>query len=121
MIGDVFGALATIAVSAYIVETLVEAFFGRIVSNVPKVAPYKWLTYYIAIAVGVAMALVYSFDLIYLAAKFSESPVEVTKFGIVITGFSIGSGASYIHQIISKFFPAKKPPAADWAVTNGQE
>ena len=121
MLGDILGALGLIAGMAFLVETLVEALFGKLTSNVPKLSPYKWMIYYIAVAVGIIGAFVYKFDLIFLLAKFSESPVDKTNFGIAMTGVAIGSGASYIHQFISRFFPAKKPDPVDWAVTNGQE
>ena len=121
MFGEIFGTLGIIMGLAYLVETLVEALFGRIVDHFPALQPYKWTLVYIAVAVGIVGAFVYKFDLIFLLAGFSESPVPMTTYGIVITGVSIGMGAAYIHQFISKFFPAKRPEPVDLSVSHGQE
>lgn len=105
---SVFGALAVIAGLAFLVETLVEALFGRIADHVPVLQQFKWLLIYIAVAVGVLGAFVYRFDLIYLLSLYMQSAVPKTNFGIAITGVSIGMGAGYIHQFVSKYFPAQK-------------
>ena len=102
----VLGALVLITALAFICETIVEALFGRIIDHFPILTPYKWVTVYIAVIVGIVGAFVYKFDILFLLGLFVESPVEITNFGITITGISIGMGASYIHQIISKFFPS---------------
>lgn len=108
LVGQVMGTLVLIFAMAFLVETLVEALFGRIVANIPVLGPYLWLTVYLAVGVGILGAFVYQFDLIFLLGNFVESPVEKTIFGIVITGIAIGMGASYVHQFISKFFPSKE-------------
>ncbi|MAT45353.1 MAG: hypothetical protein CL609_23740 [Anaerolineaceae bacterium] len=102
---SIFGALAVIIALAFLVETLVEALFGRIADQIPTLAVYKWLLIYIAVLVGVLGAFVYQFDLIYLLSIYMLSPVPKTMFGIVITGVSIGMGAGYLHQFVSKYFP----------------
>lgn len=110
MVGDILGVLVLIFAAAFMAETLTEAVFGKIVSNIPKLGPYRWTLYYVAVAVGIWLAFEYRFDLLYLLGMFVESPVEKTNLGITLTGISIGSGASYIHQFVSKFFPANKNP-----------
>lgn len=113
MVGEVFGTLALILAVAFLVETLVEAVIGRIMDKVPALTPYKWTLIYFAIAAGIGGAFVYQFDLLYLLGQFVESSVGVTTYGLVITGIAIGMGAGYIHQFISKFFPAKQPATLD--------
>jgi len=107
MVGEIFGTLVVIIAVAFLVETLVEALFGRVVDHIPVLKPYKWALFYVAVAVGILGAFVYQFDLIYLLAKAMETPILKTEFGITITGIAIGMGSVYIHQFISKFFPSK--------------
>lgn len=107
MAGEIFGTLTLLLLLAFMCETLVEALFGRIVDHIPALQPYKWALIYFAVAAGIGGAFVYQFDLIYLAGRFVESPVEKTTFGVVITGIAIGMGAGYIHQMISTYFPSK--------------
>lgn len=104
---DVFGVLAVILCLAFLIETLVEATLGEALNHIPAAAPFKWLLRYVAVGVGVAGALIYKFDLIYLLAQFSEVPIIKTTFGQVITGIAIGQGAAYLHQYISLYFPAR--------------
>lgn len=107
MAGEIFGKLALILALAFLVETLVEAVFGRLIDNIPKLSKFRWMLVYLAVAAGVSGAFVYQFDLIYILGQFVESPIKITPYGLVITGISIGMGAAYIHQFISKFFPTK--------------
>jgi nitrate/nitrite transporter NarK len=109
MFGEILGTLGTILLLAFLIETLVEALFGRIVDHVPALLPYKWALIYVAVAAGIAGAWVYQFDVIYLASRFMEAPVNITPFGMTVTGIAIGMGAGYIHQIISTYFPPKQP------------
>jgi hypothetical protein len=93
---------------AFIIETLVEAIFGPVFDKVVKLAPYKWLLMYIAIAVGLVGAFIYQFDLIYLLGRFvhpEEPPiVQQTTFGIILTGLAIGKGSNYLHDLFQKIF-----------------
>ncbi len=104
-LGQILGTLAVIGALAFLVETLIEAIFGRLADQIPALQPYKWTMIYLAVIVGVVGAFVYQFDLLYLLAQFVGSPVTHNGFGTAITGISIGMGAGYIHQFISKFFP----------------
>lgn len=107
-LGKIMGTLAVMLMLAFLVETLVEAVFGRVADHFPKLTPYKWLLIYIAVAVGIIGAFRYQFDLIYLLSQYLNSPVEQTEFGIIITGISIGMGAGYFHQLVSTYFPGNK-------------
>jgi len=104
-LGQILGTLAVIGALAFLVETLVEATIGRLMDQIAALQPYKWTLIYFAIAAGIGGAFVYQFDLVYLLAQFVGSPVTHNGFGTTITGISIGMGAGYIHQFISKFFP----------------
>ena len=103
------GVLAIILALAFLVETLTEAIFGPLFDKIPALTPHKWALMYIALVIGVIGAFVYKFDLLSILSQFVEMkpPFEPGPFGMVITGLSIGKGSNYIHQIISKFFPAK--------------
>ncbi|KKM08406.1 hypothetical protein SY88_23750 [Clostridiales bacterium PH28_bin88] len=109
MENSIFGTLALIMAVAFLVETLVEAVFGRIIDHVPALQPYKWALVYVAVAAGIVGAFIYQFDLLYLLGVFVDSPVGITPFGLAVTGVAIGMGASYIHQFITRFFPKKDP------------
>lgn len=111
MLLQVVGTLAIILMLSFLVETLVEAIFGEPINHVPTLTPYKWTIMYLALGVGVLGAFVYQFDFICLLGRFLEIPnaPPVTTFGIVLTGLAIGRGSNYIHQVITKYFPNKRP------------
>lgn len=105
--GEIFGTLTVILALSFVVETLVEALFGRLADHVPALGPYKWALIYLAVVAGIGGAWVYRFDLLALLGQFTGAPVGSTPYGITLTGISIGMGAAYIHQFISKFFPKR--------------
>ena len=98
---------------AFVVETLVEAVIAPIVDHVAALKPHRWLLMYVGIGVGVFAAFLYQLDVVYVFALFAARVTEVeplvpmTGFGIAVTGIAIGKGSNYIHQLISKFFPAR--------------
>ncbi len=92
---------------AFLVETMVEFLFGRIADHIPAIVPYKWALSYIAVGVGVFASFLYGFDLVHLISVWLGEEIRVTAFGIVLTGIGIGMGSSYIHQLISQYFPKK--------------
>ena len=104
---EVIGTLGIILFMAFLVESLVEYFFGEIANHVPALEQWKWLLMYVAAAVGIVAAFIYQFDLISLIASWLEVELNASPFGIVLTGLAIGRGANYIHQIISTYFPKK--------------
>jgi len=107
LMGEIFGTLGLILALAFIVQSLTEALFGRVMDHFPVLQAYKWTLVYLAVAVGIVGSFVYQFDFMFLLGRFAGSPVDKTIYGIVITGISIGMGASYVHQLISKFFPPR--------------
>lgn len=112
----VFALILVITLLAFLVESLTEYFFGKLVENIPALKPFGWLLMYIAMAIGIAGAWVYQFDLLYLLGNFLEEMltiqggapvvlnVPLTWFGITLTGMGIGRGANFIHDAVSKYF-----------------
>ena len=101
---SVLGILAIIFLLSFLVEAMVEYIFGKLFDHVPALAPHKWLLMYVALAVGVAGAFIYKFDVISLLSIWLETPINVHPFGITITGLAIGRGSNFIHDLIKKFF-----------------
>lgn len=107
---------AIIFLMAFLVETLIEFLFGDLFNYFPKLAQYKPLLKYLAIATGIGMAFYYGLDIVALVKTIVVSAtnpelnpeVIVTPVGIVWTGVAIGKGSNYLHQLISRFFPALK-------------
>lgn len=94
---------------AFMVETLTEAVFGPMFDKLPALTPHKWALMYVALVTGLVGALVYQFDLVAVlgASVQLAPPIPVSTFGKILTGLAIGKGSNYLHQLISKFFPAK--------------
>lgn len=101
--------LGVILLLAFLVETLVEYFAAPVFDKIPKLTAAKWSLMYVAMAVGIFGAFVYSFDLLYLLGQLLGVAVPQTPYGIVITGMAIGRGSNYLHDILTKFFT--KPTA----------
>lgn len=96
---------------AFLVESLVEYLFGQPFEHMPALAKYKWLMMYIAAAVGVLGAWIYSFDLISLLGVYIGMALPVTWFGVILTGLAIGRGSNYIHDLVTRFFVKPEPSA----------
>jgi hypothetical protein len=103
------GVMVVMIGLAFLVETLTEAVLGPLFDKVATLTPHKWALMYLSLLVGVIGALIYGFDLISILSKSvqMERPFEPGLFGMIITGLAIGKGSNYLHQFISKFFPAK--------------
>lgn len=102
---EVFATLAIIFMVAFMVEAIVEVVFGTPFEKVPKLAPFKWTLMYIALVVGVLAAFHWQFDFVHLLSEYlSPEPIPVSPFGMVLTGLTIGRGASAVHDLIEKFF-----------------
>jgi uncharacterized membrane protein AbrB (regulator of aidB expression) len=101
---SVLGILAVIFLMAFLVEALVEYVFGKPFDHVEILKPYKWLLMYIALAVGVAGAFIYQFDVIHLLSDWLKVPIAVHPFGMALTGLMIGRGSNFVHDVIKKFF-----------------
>lgn len=103
------GILAVTLMMAFLVETLVEFFFGTLFDKVKVLTPYKWALMYIAVAVGLVGSFTYRIDIIAIAADAvrADPVIPVKWYGMIITGIAVGKGSNYIHQLVSTFFPAK--------------
>ena len=99
-----FGILALIFFLAFLVESLVEYLFGQAFSHIPSLSQYSWTLMYIAAAVGVLSAFIYSFDLISTLGAYIGMPIQVNWMGISLTGLAIGRGSNFIHDLVTRFF-----------------
>lgn len=104
------GVLIVILALSFLVETLVEWIFGTIFDKIPALAPHKWALMYIAIGVGILGAFIYRFDLLAILGEAvgADPKIDITWYGITITGGAIGKGSNYLHDFIVKHFPPKK-------------
>jgi len=89
---------------AFLVESLVELFFGQLFQRIAVLAPLSWTQMYIAAAIGIAGAFVYGFDLVALLGSYIGLAMPITWYGCVLTGLAIGRGSNYIHDLVGKFF-----------------
>lgn len=103
------------AILAFLTESLVEYFYGKLVDRFKKMEPYRWLTEYVAAAVGLGLALYYKVDLIALAVNTAAAlitpqctPLVATTVGMVLTGFIIGRGSNFTHDFYKKFILKEK-------------
>ena len=101
---SVLAILAVIFLMSFLVEALVEYVFGQPFEHYEVLKPHKWLLMYIALAVGVAGAFIYQFDVLHLLSEWLKSPMEIHPFGMALTGLMIGRGSNFVHEIIKKFF-----------------
>ena len=110
MSGDirVLVLFAVVFFLAFLIEALVEYFFGKPFDVVEKLKPYKWLLMYIPPAFGVLFSFIYQLDMINLLSRWLGQEMPITNASIALTGLSIGRGASFIHDIWQRFF-VKKP------------
>ncbi len=112
LVGVLFGVILFLA---FVIETVVEAFFAPVFNFFPRLQKYKPAQMYVAIALGVTGAFLFQFDILYLVGSLLarlvgiENPIRITWFGILLTGVSTGMGSAYIHRFVSKIAPAKKP------------
>lgn len=96
-IAVLIGLMATLA---FIGESTVEYLFGRI----ERVKPYLC---YVALLVGVGLALAYQVDV--LDAFFGKD-ASVPYVGEILTGCVIGRGASFLHDFATTYLkPAPTP------------
>lgn len=103
--------LLIILLLAFLIETLIEFLFGTIAGFFPRWKPEpetrKSIIQLCAIGAGLAGAFLFHFDVLFLAGQEAElKDIPLTPYGMAITGIAIGKGSNYIHQIISRFFPA---------------
>ncbi|MHC1739738.1 MAG: hypothetical protein AB9897_01360 [Anaerolineaceae bacterium] len=108
---NVFLILLVTILLAFLIETLVEAFVAPFFNNFPKITKFKWMQMYIAMIVGITSAFIYHLDLVSLLSQFlGGSPnIQVTTFGLIITGCAMGRGSNYLHDLVTKFFTKSNP------------
>ncbi len=113
MLGVMIGIVLFLGI---LIESLVEAVLEPVFRFWPKLEKFKPAQMYIAVALGLIAAFLFSLDLIYLVGMFlsqimavEANPIHITTFGIILTGFCIGKGSNFIHQLIMKWAPPKKP------------
>jgi len=104
----ILGLIALTMFLAFVVESLVEYFLGEMFNHVPKLKEHSWLLMYVAMGIGILGAFVYRLDLVAAFAKYLELNLQVSAYGIVLTGAAIGRGSNFIHELWSKFI--KKSP-----------
>lgn len=109
---SILAILGVIFLMAFLVEAMSEYFFGLLCDHIKTLLPYKWLTAYIAAAVGVTGAFIYKFDLLSLLGAYLGTAIAVTWFGILLTGLAIGRGSNFLHDLL-RFFTKPTLPAAD--------
>lgn len=114
---ETIGVLGIVFLVTFIAEAVTEYLIGQPFDKIEKLTPYKWLLAYFAAGVGVGLALFYKLDMVALMGKYLGNALKLpaeaafanqyTAVGSVLTGLLMGRGSNYLHQFISKFFPAK--------------
>ena len=110
MLSNMLGLVSVIVAFSFLVETIVEALFGKPINEFSKLTKFKpYILTYLAVAIGVYGAFVYQFDLLYiLSSQMEPSPsIQMTPLGITLSGISIGMGSGYLHDFLNKFFLKK--------------
>jgi hypothetical protein len=83
---------------AFSTESLTEYLFGTLADKITALKPYKWLLMYVAAIVGVGLCFWYQLDLVELIRG-----GEATWPGMLLSGLSVGRGANYINDLVSKY------------------
>jgi len=107
---EVLGVLVIIYFLSLVVEALVEYIFGTPMDKLGW-TKFKWLLMYCALGVGVGLCWIYKLDMVALIPKWLglDNLIEPGRVGQVLTGFIIGRGSNYTHDLIMKFFTKKNP------------
>jgi len=98
---------------AFLVESLVEYLLGTPMEKIPALKPWKWILMYVAMAVGIGLALYWKIDLIAIiangVAQLSqfEFTWKVSLIGQILSGLIIGRGSNFLHDFLAKSL--KKP------------
>jgi len=101
----VLSLLVVILLVAFFIETLVEFVFSDLFLKIPGAEKFHWTVKYVAIGVAIYAAFHYQFDLIALLANLLEiNMIQVSVFGIIVTGVAIGKGSNYLHDVFKRFF-----------------
>ena len=100
--------LGVIFLLSFLVESLVEYLFAPFFDRTPLLQPHKWVLMYVSAAVGVFGCFFYGFDLLYLLGGYLDINgaymQQATWLGELLTGFAVGRGSNYVHDLVTKFF-----------------
>ena len=94
--------LTALALS-FCAEGFVEYIWGLISDQIAKLRQFRWISKIISLGVGIGLSFHYALDFF---ATLRDEPI--TAVGQVLTGLIIGRGASFVHQFISKYLPARQ-------------
>lgn len=83
--------VAGIFLLAFFVEGLVEYLFGKENGSQPALK-------YVALALGVGLAIAYNVDILAMAGLVSPVPL----IGNIVSGIIIGRGSNYVNDFVSK-------------------
>lgn len=90
-------------VLAFLVESFVEYGFGTPMDKIPELQRWKWLLMYVAMVVGVVLALYYKLDLMSVLVQLANGSLAPSWVGMVASGLVIGRGANYASDFVSKY------------------
>lgn len=91
-------AIAVILMLAFFVESTTEYVFGEFLD--------KKVIKYVALAAGVAVALVFNVTMLSSLAGLTVNPYA----DMVLSGMVMGRGSSYVHDFYSKYLAKPSPP-----------
>lgn len=134
LVGGTLGVLlGVVLVLGLFIQTAAEFLFGKLEGILVSIWPLLadplsksglriGIIAIVTVGLGVWGAFLYQLDLIYILASVLaelttvEVPIQITVYGISLTGVVMGMGASYIHDLIVKpllkhFAPTEKPDA----------
>lgn len=80
---------------AVIVERLTEYVFGTLFDKITALEQFRWTIKYLALCLGVFVALSFKIDLLTLIE------LEPSTLGMVLTGIAVGGGSNLLHEVIS--------------------
>lgn len=66
-----------------------------------------WTLIYASAGVGMGLAFYYKLDFVHLVGVVVNLEIPAGWPGIALTGLSIGRGANYVHDLVSRYI--KKP------------
>ncbi len=99
---EALAPFAAVLALAFLCESLTEYFFSDLLAALKVEARYLK---YIAMLVGVALALAYGLDAL---EGFLGLAPRLPYVGQVLTGLILGRGANYVHDFYTQFITASR-------------
>lgn len=104
-----FDIVLVLSLLAYLLETGVESVIGEYIDLFVKNEKARLaILKSIPVVAGILIALFYKMDVVYLLADFVKADwlplAQPSWVGMVMTGFGIGKGSSYLHDVFKKYF-----------------